>query len=191
MLLYQWAPKPVGAETIDVCLTCLLLCLTIPCTTRQRPCLHLLCVFVALLQLWIFFSSTAPQTTARILLPAWSHWCSRAGERSRAELPHALGWLEAVGPARGAHCMGSVFQEWREQQGFKLPDMLMLQTAVWFTGILLSLVRCTISSIVSKTERDVKSPLPPPLTATASWGDFPTHWVSVGWTFVLNCDETT
>lgn len=86
-----------------------------------------------------------------------------AGERSRAELPDALAWLEAVGPARRAHCMGSVFQEGREEQGFKLPDILMLQIAVWFTGLLLSPVRCTIISTVSKTEWDVNSPLPPPL----------------------------
>lgn len=109
----------------NVCLTCLLLCLTIPCVTHEKPCLHLFCGFVALLQLQnspllIYCSYDHSQNIAPCVNPLMQQG---ARERSRAEAPDALAWLEAVVPARRAHCSGSVFQEWKQEQGFKLPDI--------------------------------------------------------------------
>lgn len=59
----------------------------------DTSCLHFLCVFVALLQLWIFFSSTAPLTTARILLPVWSHWCSRGRGKEQGRAARYTGMV--------------------------------------------------------------------------------------------------
>ena len=154
-VMYQRAPNLLGADTMEMCLILLLLCLTVPCMRHQKSCLSLFCVSRPCYSSeFLFFSSTAPLTAARLVLFAWSHHCSRGKELSRAELLDAREWSEVVGPARKADCMGSIFQrEWREEEDFKVAGILMLQLAIWFRGLfLLSLARCTTSPIVIKTE---------------------------------------
>lgn len=130
---------------------------------------------------FLLFPCTAPVTPARILLHVCPHCCRGRG-REQAELLGALVWFEAVGLARRAHCSGSVFQEGRAR--FQLPDILMLQIAVWFGGLLSPWWDAQSAPQTARQSKMLTLPLPAPLQTSEKFhpnvltGQMPTRVIS-------------